>query len=241
MKEHTFPVQSLPDPTAAQQKAVESHLGSSAVSLDNTCLLQALRSGNEAAFVSLLDLYSPSMLRLAILYNLEHAVAEEVVQETWMRVVQSLDRFEERSSLKTWIFGILINTVRKCGQHERRSVPFSSLPISNTQDSESAADAEQFFPATHPQWPGHWTSFPKSWEHIPEDRLLAQETRMYVRKAIEALPQKQREVIVLCDIEGWTSDEVCHFLTLTKIHQRVLLYRARSQVRRVLDRYFNED
>ncbi len=236
-----YPIQSALDPTAAQQKDIGSHPESSAVSLDNNCLLQALRSGNEAAFVSLLDLYSPSMLRLAIFYNLEHAVAEEVVQETWMRVVQNLERFEERSSLKTWIFGILINTVRKRGQYEGRSVPFSSLPISDAEGNETVMDAEQFFPTTHPQWPGHWTSFPKNWEHIPEDRLLAQETRLYVRKAIEALPQKQREVIVLCDIEGWTSDEVCHFLNLTKIHQRVLLYRARSQVRNVLDRYFNEE
>jgi len=235
---HSLPFSS--EVTAGQQKAVEADPGSFTVSTDDAWLVKALRRGDEAAFVSLLDHYYPSMMRVAMIYVPNWAVAEEIVQHTWMSVVQSLHRFEERSSLKTWIFSILIKLAQKHGQRERRSVPFSSLSDFAAEDTEPAEDAEQFLPAHH-QWAGGWASFPRSWEHIPEDRLLAQETRVYVRKAIDALPQRQREVIVLCDIEGWTSDEVCHLLGLTKVNQRVLLSRARSRVRQVLDRYFTEE
>ena len=241
MWEPTYPVKASPNTMAGQQTVMGAELENCATSMDHAFLVKALRSGDEAAFVSLLDHYYSSMLRLALIYVPNPAVAEEVVQETWMHIVQSLHRFQEHSSLKTWIFSILINVAQKRGQREGRYIPFSSLPGFDAEDSESAVDTEQFLSANHPQWPGSWVSLPRNWENIPEDRLLAQETRMYVRKAIEALPQRQREVIVLCDIEGWTADEVCHLLGVTKTYQRVLLCRARSQVRRVLDQYFNEE
>ncbi len=203
--------------------------------------IQALRRGDEAAFVSLLDQFSASLQRIALLYVPSVAIAEEVVQETWLGVLRGLKQFEGRSSLKTWIFRILVNYAQRRGQNENRSIAFSALVTNADSDTEIEGEVEQFFPADHPQWPGGWSSFPQSWEHIPEERLLSQETHLYIRKAIEALPQKQREVIVMRDIEGWTSDEVCNVLSVSETNQRVLLHRARSYVRRVLEKYFCEE
>lgn len=201
-------------------------------------LVAALRRGEEHAFSHLLELYHAPLLRLAMTYVRNRAVAEEVVQETWVGVIRGIDRFEKRSSLKTWIFRILANQAKTRALREGRTVPFSSLEGSGQSD-EPAVEPERFLDASHPRWPHHWATPPASWEGIPESRLLARETLALVQDAIDVLPAAQRAVITLRDIEGWTSDEVCELLEISETNQRVLLHRARSKVRRALEQYLD--
>jgi RNA polymerase sigma-70 factor (ECF subfamily) len=201
-------------------------------------LVAALRRGEEHAFSHLLELYHAPLLRLAMTYVRNRAVAEEIVQDTWLGVIRGIDRFEERSSLKTWIFRILANQAKTRAVREGRTVPFSSLE-SSSQAAEPAVEPERFLDASHPRWPHHWVTPPASWEGIPESRLLARETLARVKEAIEVLPAAQRAVITLRDIEGWTSDEVCELLEISETNQRVLLHRARSKVRRALEQYLD--
>jgi RNA polymerase sigma-70 factor, ECF subfamily len=204
-------------------------------------LIEALRNGDEAAFTSLVEEYYGPLLRLAMLYVSSRAVAEEVVQETWIGVLQGLDRFEGRSSLKTWIFRILTNIAKTRAQREGRSIPFSALVEREAAGEESAVEPERFLPPDHPDWPGSWSAPPRPWEDVPEDRLLSLETREQIRRAIEALPPVQREVISLRDVEGWPSQDVCNLLGISETNQRVLLHRARSRVRRALERYLGQE
>ena len=157
-----------------------------------------------------------------------------------MGVISGLKRFEGRSSLKTWIFRILTNCAKTRALREGRSVPFSSLPEFDSNASEPAVDPDRFLSADQ-QWVGQWVSFPRSWDEIPEERILSDETRAYIEGAIEALPPSQREVITLRDIEGWTAEETCSFLGVSEANQRVLLHRARSKVRQALEQYFEEE
>jgi RNA polymerase sigma-70 factor, ECF subfamily len=205
---------------------------------DDPEFVAALRAGDEAAFAWLLDRYDASLRRTALMYVPSRAVADEVVQETWLGVVKGIDRFEGRSSLKTWIFRILMNVARTRGVRENRSMPFASATRAMADGDEPAFDADRFRPLSDPEWPRHWTSFPRAWEHEPVDRLEAGETLAIVRKAVAALPDAQREVITLRDVQGWTSGEVCNVLDITETNQRVLLHRARSRVRAALESYF---
>lgn len=207
---------------------------------DDLRLVAALRAGDEAAFMRLVDRYHGAMLRLAQLYVPERAVAEEVVQETWLAVLQSLARFEGRAALKTWIFRILVNMAKTRAQREGRSVPFSSLPELERESDEPAVEAGWFRPADAPVWPGAWVSVPHNWEQVPEAQLLSRETREHIEQAIAALPPHQRGVITLRDIEGWSAEETCAFLGISEANQRVLLHRARTRVRRALAHYLNE-
>ncbi|HJR18456.1 MAG TPA: sigma-70 family RNA polymerase sigma factor [Actinomycetota bacterium] len=200
---------------------------------DERALVAALRAGDEAAFMTLVERYGPSMLRVARTFVPSPAVAEEVVQEAWLGVLRGLDRFERRSSLKTWIFRILTNVAKTRGERESRSVPFSSL--AGDESAEPAVDPSRFDPSQGTQ--GMWAAPPASWEDVPEDRLLAGETLGEVRAAIAGLPPQQRTVITLRDVEGWTSDEVRNVLDISETNQRVLLHRARSKVRRALEEY----
>ncbi|MBI1880870.1 MAG: sigma-70 family RNA polymerase sigma factor [Chloroflexi bacterium] len=205
-------------------------------------LIEALRCGDETAFASLVDQYQASLVRLAIIYVSSQAVAEEVAQETWLGVLQGLDRFEGRSSLKTWIFRILTNRAKTRGQREARNVPFSDLVSVEIEADEPSVDPSRFNPPDHPNWPEHWgpADAPQSWDAIPEQQFLSQETKEHILKAIAALPPAQREVITLRDVEGWSSAEVCSVLSLSEANQRVLLHRARSRVRQALESYFGE-
>jgi RNA polymerase sigma-70 factor (ECF subfamily) len=205
---------------------------------DDQTLLAALRDGDEAAFQALIDTYSASLLGVARTYVDSRSVAEEVVQETWLGVLRGLDRFEERSSLKTWIFKILTNIATRRGMRERRTVPFSALAEAEASEEEAAVDADRFLPADHDRWPHHWALGPTRWE-TPEEGLLSGETREQILDAIEALPAAQRTVITLRDVQGWPSDEVCATLGLSEGNQRVLLHRARSKVRTALERHFD--
>lgn len=209
------------------------------ISADDLRLVDALRRGEEMAFAQLLDRYHSSLIRLALIYVSNQAVAEELVQETWLAVLQGIQRFEGRSSLKTWIFRILINQAKKRAQREGRQIPFSTLWQPETDADEAAVEPERFWPADEPR-AGHWAVQPESWENIPESRLLTKETLSCLLQAIEVLPPQQREVIVLRDIEGWMADEICTLLGISEANQRVLLHRARSKVRRVLEQYFKE-
>ena len=228
------------DMALSRQTAPGATLVTFVASTDDLYLVEQLRSGNEAAFVSLIDRYAPTMLRLAMVYVRARAIAEEVVQETWMAVLEGLNRFEGRSSLKTWLFRILTNCAITRAQREGRSIPFSSLEAIDTDHAEHAVDPDQFLPADH-RWSGHWVSFPSNWQEVPEERLLSQETRAHLVKAINALPPSQREIIILRDIEGWSSVETCGFLGISEVNQRVLLHRARTKVRTVLENYFQEE
>jgi RNA polymerase sigma-70 factor, ECF subfamily len=196
-------------------------------------LLDALRAGQESAFSALVQKYHTSILRVARLYVSSPATAEEVAQETWLAVLNGLDRFEGRSSLKTWIFRIVTNIARTRGQRDARSIPFSSL---GEETSEPAVDPDRFAPAGE-RWAGHWKSYPERWDTLPEERLVGAETRARVQRTIDRLPLTQRRVITLRDVEGWEPEEVCSALEISETHQRVLLHRARSKVRQALEGY----
>jgi RNA polymerase sigma-70 factor (ECF subfamily) len=148
-------------------------------------LLERLRAGDEDAFMTLVDRYGPLMLRIALTHVRTRAVAEEVVQEAWLGVLQGLDRFEGRSSLKTWILRIVANRARTRGAREVRSVPLSSLGPDEGED-EPAVDPDRFLGPEHPRYPGGWAIPPHSWARMPEERLLAAETLQEVRAAIAA-------------------------------------------------------
>jgi RNA polymerase sigma-70 factor, ECF subfamily len=198
-------------------------------------LVAALRAGDEAAFETLVDRYHPSLVRLARMYVRTPSVAEEVAQETWLAVLNGIDRFEGRSSLKTWLFRILTNRAKTRGERESRSVPFSSIGDTD----EPAVDPDRFQPEGD-QYPGGWKELPKPWEGDPEERLLAGEARALILEAIDKLPPNQRAVITLRDIEGFDSEETRNVLELSDTNQRVLLHRARSKVRRALEQYLGE-
>jgi RNA polymerase sigma-70 factor (ECF subfamily) len=193
-------------------------------------LLDALRAGDERAFAALVDKYGPSLLRLAQLYVSSRAVAEEVVQETWLAVLTGIERFEGRSSLKTWLFRILTNKAKTRGQREGRTLPFSSLASDGDED-QTAVAVERFARG------GAWATPPRG---VPEERLLAGETRARVEQAISALPPNQRAVITLRDVEGLSAEEACNVLGLSETNQRVLLHRARAKVRTALERYLED-
>ena len=194
-------------------------------------LVERLRAGDEEAFMELIRELNPSLLRVARMFVPTSALAEDVVQETWLAVLNGIARFEGRSSLKTWIFRILTNTAKTRGERERRSVPFSTLDPEEG-GFEPAVERSRFTGT------GHWAVLPRAW---PEDMLLAHETRSMIERAIARLPPSQRAVITLRDVEGWTADEVRNALELSETNQRVLLHRARAKVRGALEQYLSEE
>jgi RNA polymerase sigma-70 factor (ECF subfamily) len=200
-------------------------------------LLRALKAGDERAFSDLLERHHAALVRLAATFVRDRAVAEEVAQETWLAVIKGLKSFRGESSLKTWIFRILTNRAKTRAVRERRTVPFSALELNV---DEPSVDPDRFLDASHPQWPGHWASPPASWSAVPEERLLAHETRELIRAVIAELPPLHQQVISLRDVEGWDSKDVCDLLDLSEGNQRVLLHRARSKVRAALETYFDE-
>jgi RNA polymerase sigma-70 factor (ECF subfamily) len=189
----------------------------------------ALRRGDEAVFAELVDRYSAGLLRVARVYVRDRAVAEEVVQETWLAVLRGVDGFEGRSSMKTWIFGILINTARTRAKREARSVPFSAAAASD----EPSVDPDRFLGPDH-RYAGGWMLGPGEWP-TPEEELIRGETRAAILGAIDQLPDAQRAVISLRDVEGFPSAEVCAALGISEGNQRVLLHRARSKVRGAIE------
>ncbi len=205
---------------------------------DEARTIDALLAGDERAFAALIDLHGGSMLRLAMLHAPSRAVAEEIVQETWLSMLGALGSFERRSSLKTWLFTILVNCARRRAEREARSIPFSSLAGDAGADPDS--DLGEFFDAAHPRWAHCWTTVVRRWETIPTVGLVADELNAQLAAAVRALPETQRLVFTLHDVEGMSSEEVCNALDLSGSNQRVLLHRARLKVRAALKRYIEE-
>jgi len=198
---------------------------------DEAELLARLRDGDERAFEMLVDRHYGTMLAVARGYVKSRAVAEEVVQEAWLGVLKGLDRFEGRSSLRTWIIRIVANIAQTRGAREARSVPLSSLA---PEGEEAPVDPDRFR-GRDDAFPGHWRAYPSDWRALPEHALLGRETLELVMAAVSELPPAQRQVIVLRDISGLSSEEVCEALDISGGNQRVLLHRARSRVRAALE------
>jgi RNA polymerase sigma-70 factor (ECF subfamily) len=199
---------------------------------DDAVLTKALAARDQDAFGFLLDRYHAPLQRLAGNYVQSRAVAEEVVQETWLAVIQGIDRFEGRSSVKTWLYSVLVNIARTRGVKENRSVPFSAT--TNIDDTEPAVDPSRF---RRFRKAGTWKHPPTPWPD-PEQQVVVREELDVAQAAIAALPGAQREVITLRDMLGCSAAEVCDVLGVTEGNQRVLLHRARSKVRAAVERHY---
>ncbi|MEE3064815.1 MAG: sigma-70 family RNA polymerase sigma factor [Actinomycetota bacterium] len=201
---------------------------------DESGLIAALRERDEAVFAQLVDQYTPAMLRVARGYAPTHQIAEEVVQETWIALLKGISKFEGRSSLRTWLFAVLINIAKQRGVRERRDA-----------DAEIAAftggtvDPARFRPADDPMWPGHWKERqePAAFPDTPEGSVLADELITFARRELDKLPERQRVVVSLRDLLGFDSNEVCELLNISMANQRVLLHRGRAAVRQALENY----
>ncbi|GAA4223999.1 RNA polymerase sigma-70 factor (ECF subfamily) [Streptosporangium album] len=195
-------------------------------------VVAALRAGDETMFAALLDTWSRGMLWLARSHVSTNDSAEEIVQDTWLAVIRGIDGFEGRSSVKTWVYRILVNTAKKQGVRENRTVPWSSV----FEQERPTVDRSRFQGAGDPL-PGHWKELPAAWP-TPEGEVLAAEVRGRIAAALAELPPRQRAVITLRDVEGCTSEEVCEIMEISAANQRVLLHRARASVRGRLEEYF---
>ena len=197
-------------------------------------LVQRARSGDEEAFATLVRRYSPSLLRLARMHVASQADAEEAVQETWLGVLRGLDRFEGRSSFKTWLIRILLNRAKTRGVREHRSIRFASRGGAGGEGGESEGDGPTVDPTRFVE-EGAWATPPRRWDTEPETALESAEARRIAEEAIAELPERQRIVITLRDLEGLSSEDVRNALDLTETNQRVLLHRARAKVRAALE------
>ncbi len=204
---------------------------------NDAAILVALRAGDEATFTDLVAMYSGAMLRVARMYVHNAASAEEVVQDAWLGLLQALDRFEGRSSLKTYLFRIVVNCAKTRARKDARTIPFSAAFEPDDDQGGASVPPERF--QRDGAAAGSWSTPPKSWAETPERSLLSSETRRIVEDAVDSLPANQREVITLRDIEGWDAADVCNALGLSETNQRVLLHRARAKVRLALEQYFD--
>ena len=201
-------------------------------------IVERLKAGDELVFAELLTDWSGSMLRLARTHVSTDASAEDVVQDTWMAVIRGIDRFEGRSSLRTWVYRILINTAKKKGVREHRTIPTESLSVASDHRRPTVDPAR--FLGPDDQYPGGWREFPAPWPSA-EGAVLAGEVRGEIAQALQTLPERQRVVITLRDVLGHSADEVCDMLDISTVNQRVLLHRARSKVRRALEQYLDDE
>ena len=206
---------------------------------DEDALVEALRRGDEAAFAQLVDELNGPLTRLALAHVPSRAVAEDVVGDTWLGVIRGIDDFEGRSSLRTWIFQILLNIARTRGKREKRALPFSSLRRRDPEGRDEPAVEPSRFEGPRGEYPGHWARPPVEWQ-APEERLASEAARDVMLGAIAKLPERQREVLTLRDMLGYSAEEARNALDLSETNQRVLLHRARSKVRAALEHYFEE-
>jgi RNA polymerase sigma-70 factor, ECF subfamily len=220
---------------AEREAARAQAQGPGAMSDGDAAFLERLRGGDEDAFRTLVEEYGPFLMRLVMMHVPSRSIAEEVVGDTWLAVLQGLDSFEGRSSLRTWVASIALNKARTRGTREGRILPFALLRRRYEEGGGPAVEADRF-QGRRGERPGWWASPPAAWEE-PERQLEAAETRDVMLRAIRDLPPRQREVITLRDLLGWDAEEVCNALDLTETNQRVLLHRARSKVRATLEEH----
>ena len=199
-------------------------------------IVAALRAGDERTFRELFERSYPMMKRVARAYVASDAVAEEIVQDTWMAIVTGIERFEGRSALGTWMFSILTNQAKTHSARERRALPFSGVAPGHME--EPAVDPDRF-QKDGEAWPGHWATPPRPWQK-PERRLLSLEARDRLKQALAELPDRQRLIVGLRDVDGHSSEEVCDLLGISQENQRVLLHRGRSRLRAILDEYLED-
>ncbi|EHB53532.1 RNA polymerase, sigma-24 subunit, ECF subfamily [Mycolicibacterium rhodesiae JS60] len=204
---------------------------------DESTLIASLRAGDEAAFATLVDRHTPALLRVARGYVRTNEAAEEVVQETWIALIKGIAKFEGRSSLRTWLFTVMINIAKTRGIRDRRIADAESSAFGG-----GTVDPTRFRPATDPDWPGHWRdhSAPTPFPDTPEGSVLAAELIALARRELDKLPDRQRTVVTLRDMLGFDSDEVCELLALSVANQRVLLHRGRAAIRQALEDYLQE-
>jgi RNA polymerase sigma-70 factor (ECF subfamily) len=204
--------------------------------VDETALTAALRDGDEAAFAQLVDQYAPSMLRVARRYVPSPEIAEEVVQETWIALLKGIDNFEGRSSLRTWLFAVMINIAKARGVRERRDADAAIAAFTG-----GTVDPARFRTADDP-YPGHWKQAeePSPFPETPEGSVLGNELVDVARRELDKLPDRQRMVVTLRDMLGFDSSEVCELLDISIANQRVLLHRGRAAVRQMLEDYLED-
>lgn len=204
---------------------------------DDATIIKGLQAGDEAVFDKVVDRYSGPLLRLALTYVPNHAVAEEVVQETWLGVFQGIGRFEGRSSFQTWLFRILTNRAKNQGVRERR---YKLFGLGTAGDPDEGPSLEDTLFIAQGERKGHWVTPPQAWKpDTPERALLSKECREVIEKAIDGLPSTKRQIITLRDLAGASSHDVCNIMEISETNQRVLLHRARTHVRKVLDAYLS--
>ena len=191
---------------------------------DDHVLLDGLRAGDERAFEMLVARYDGGLRRVARTFVRTPSAVDDVVQETWLGVLRGLHAFEGRSSLRTWMFSILVNQARSRAKRDARSLPFSALETEHGQVVDAAAFGSD----------GRWASAPARLDGDPETGLLSGELRAQLLHAVEGLSEEQRAVITLRDLVGCSAPEVCELLDISDGNQRVLLHRARSRVRDAL-------
>ncbi|MGN6171042.1 MAG: RNA polymerase sigma factor [Solirubrobacteraceae bacterium] len=211
----------------------ERTIAGATVTVSDEQIVAALRAGDEETFRELFARTYPMMKRVARSYVVSDAVAEEIVQDTWMAIMTGIGRFEGRSALGTWIFSVLTNQAKNHSARERRALPFSSLA---PRGSEEHAVSPDRFQNDDEAWPGHWANPPRPWQK-PERRLLSLEARECLKHALAQLPDRQRLIVGLRDIDGHSAEEVCDLLGLSQENQRVLLHRGRSRLRAGLEEY----
>jgi RNA polymerase sigma-70 factor, ECF subfamily len=207
---------------------------------DDAEVVAALVRGDEATFVALVDRYHASMVRVASRFVPNQAIAEEVTQEAWVGLLRGIGGFSGRSSLKTWLFTILLNQARRRGAAEHRTAPFSSFDDDHDEWNSATVPPERFFPPGHPD-AGHWAGELADWAPSAEDALMSTEVDAVIRAAINRLPAGIAVVITLRDLEGWDATEVCNVLGISDTNQRVRLHRARARVRAELEQYLEEE
>jgi RNA polymerase sigma-70 factor (ECF subfamily) len=206
-------------------------------------LVEALRQGDESAFRALLDRYHAAMIRVAGAYVESRAAAEEAAREAWLAILVRADRFQGESTLRTWVLGILVECARKRadgGGAGGAGTPFAFRLDPGTAP-EPSVDPERFHGSDHPEWPHHWISFPPGWDGIPKERMVSAETLEFVGRVVEELPPAEREVLMLRDIEGCTSEEACSVLRISWSKEKILLQQARARVRRRLGQFLGAE